>query len=990
MNPPDNPTPRIVRSLAAALWADLTGRSCLTTAALLLAALASTPAPTRAQSNTTGYIYGSGAPAGATIAAESADTGAKSEAKADAGGAYRIPALPPGRYRVTLRSPGATTQNAENVLVALGSGVDVRFGAKDIIAMERFRVSAGSVSPIDLSSVESVTILTAQMIENLPVARNTSAVALLAPGTTQGVSAFGNLVSFGGASVGENAYYVNGFNLTNHRNGLGGGTVPFEFYDQFQIKTGGYGAEFGRSTGGVINATTKKGTNTFKAGANLIWSPNLLRANSPSVFLPTGAPYTNRADSYGEAISANLFAGGPLVKNRLFFFGLVEARNSVSKGPGITTYGKSTNTDPFYAGKIDWNLNDNHTIEVTAISDTRKTISESWTYDYTSKTIRDYKGITENYRGGKDTIFRYTGKFSQDFTVSALYGKSNADQTDAGAGDSSPYILDARSGTALLIGNATNSTPTALTDGRKVYRLDGEYGLNLLFPQRLRFGVDREDVSSNSVQQYSGGVYWRYVVTAPARVLANGGVVPAGVTQYARKRNYANSGIFNTQAQAFYIEDTAKFIENRLVVSAGLRDETFNNKNSRGETFVKMNNQWAPRLGASFDLTGNGQSKLFANYGRYHLPVATNTNIRLAGGENFWEEYYILNGLNADSTPAIGAQIGGRTVFSDGAIKDPLQIVDRNLKPMYQDEGIIGYQRALNKNWTAGVRGVYRTVGRFIEDMAIDETLNVYARAQGISAAKFNAGGNDYYVLSNPGQPVAFNIDMNDGKGTRTVSFSADQLKYPNAKRQYAAAEIFFERLYDGKWMLQGSYTHSYSWGNDEGSVLSDNGQSDAGLTVLFDHPGLMDHSTGYLANDKRHKFKLFGSYNLSKELQVGANFRLESGAPLNSFGFHPTDSFAAAYGADSFYTNGVANGRGAAGRTPWIAQLDLNMRYRPKWGRDKIAFGLSIFNVANSHKNTESNQIAEIGLKQANPAYRLPTSFQPAQSGRLTMSLDY
>lgn len=960
------------------------------TAALTWVMLSSLTPMTKAQSNTGGYIFGSGATAGATIVTESIDSGGKRETKADAGGAYRIPGLSPGRYNVTLRSASGD-QTVENVLVSIGTGVSVRFGSKDIVEMAKFAVSAGSISPIDLSSVESVTIITAKTISELPVARNTTAVALLAPGTTQGVAAFGNLVSFGGSSVGENTYYVNGFNLTNHRNGLGGGTVPFEFYDQFQVKTGGYGAEFGRSTGGVINATTKKGGNTFKAGLNVVWTPDRLVSHAPSVFQPNGTPYVNRDGGYSEAISANLYAGGPIVKNKVFYFGLIEARNSTSKGPGITTYSKSNSKDPFFAGKLDWSINDNHSLEVTAISDRRDTASDSWNYTYATKGIGSYRGSSESKRGGKDYIFRYNGKFSDSFTASALFGRSTADFTDATTGDAFPYILDARSGTALLIGNAINLSTSQLLDTRKVYRLDGEYGFNLGVQHRLRFGLDREEVGSDSVVQYSGGgLYWRYVVTAPSRVLANGGIVPAGVTQYARKRIYQNSGKFQTEAQAYYLEDNVKLINNRLVLSAGLRDETFNNKNSRSETFVKMDGQWAPRLGASFDLQGDGKSKVFANWGRYHLPVATNTNIRLAGGELYYEEYYALNSLNADSTPNIGAQIGGRTYFADGSIKDPQQIVDKKLKPMYQDEIIIGYQRALNKNWTAGIRGTYRKVQRFIEDMAVDETLNVFARAQGIPASKFNAGGNDYYVLGNPGQPVTFAIDMNDGKGVREITLSAKDLRFPTAQRQYAAAEVFFERLYDGKWMLQGSYTHSYSWGNDEGSVLSDNGQSDAGLTVLFDHPGLMDHSTGYLANDKRHKFKLFGSYSLTKQFQAGANLRLESGTPLNAFGFHPTDAFAAAYGADSFFNNGIANSRGSAGRSPWITQIDLNMKYRPEWGKNKVSFTISAFNILNSHKWTEMNQVAEIGLKQPNPTYGLPTSFQSPRSARLMMSYDY
>jgi len=307
---------------------------------------------------------------------------------------------------------------------------------------------------------------------------------------------------------------------------------------------------------------------------------------------------------------------------------------------------------------------------------------------------------------------------------------------------------------------------------------------------------------------------------------------------------------------------------------------------------------------------------------------------------------------------------------------------------MYQDEFILGYQRALNKNWTVGVRGVYRNVGRFIEDMTMDQALNTYAKANNI--AGFAAGGNDYYVLSNPGQSVTFNVDFGDGKGIRTMSFSPSQLGYPKAQRKYAGLEFTFERLYDGKWFMQGSYTNSYSWGNDEGSVLSDNGQTDAGLTQLFDHPGLMDHSYGYLANDIRHKFKVFGAYNLTSEFQVGGNLRVESGMPLNALGVHPTDPFAAQYGASSFYVNGQPSPRASAGRAPWVEQIDLSFKYTPEWGHKKVSMGLDLFNVLNARKNTEANNVAEQALGVPNPAYGLPTAFQPSRSGRISMSYTY
>ena len=137
-----------------------------------------------------------------------------------------------------------------------------------------------------MSSVESTTILTAEQIAKIPVARDTTDVALLAPGTVRGDAAFGNLASFGGASVAENQYYVNGFNITNSFRSLNFAQVPFEAIAEQQIKTGGYGAEFGRSLGGVVNQITKRGTNEFHAGGNIFYTPGIVDRRTARTILP--------------------------------------------------------------------------------------------------------------------------------------------------------------------------------------------------------------------------------------------------------------------------------------------------------------------------------------------------------------------------------------------------------------------------------------------------------------------------------------------------------------------------------------------------------------------------------------------------------------------------------------------------------------------------------------------------------------------------------
>ena len=101
-------------------------------------------------------------------------------------------------------------------------------------------------------------------------------MAVLAPGVNKGTAGFGG-VTFGGSSVAENSYYVNGLNVTDFYNRVGFSNVPFAFYKDFQIKTGGYSVEFGRTTGGVINAVTRSGTNKFEFGSEITWEPDFLQ-----------------------------------------------------------------------------------------------------------------------------------------------------------------------------------------------------------------------------------------------------------------------------------------------------------------------------------------------------------------------------------------------------------------------------------------------------------------------------------------------------------------------------------------------------------------------------------------------------------------------------------------------------------------------------------------------------------------------------------------
>src|SRR6185369_7272964 len=172
--------------------------------------------------------------------------------------------------------------------VAIDSGTLVEGSGGDVLQLEKIVVGAMSINPVDFSQTTSVSIYTDKQIELLPVGRSTTEIALLSPGTVTGDSTWG-LPSFGGASVAENSYFLNGFNVTSFFRGLGGASIPFEFYNQFEVNTGAYSAEFGRSTGGVINATSKSGSNQFHFAANAYYWPDAGRANLPDVYYSNAA-----------------------------------------------------------------------------------------------------------------------------------------------------------------------------------------------------------------------------------------------------------------------------------------------------------------------------------------------------------------------------------------------------------------------------------------------------------------------------------------------------------------------------------------------------------------------------------------------------------------------------------------------------------------------------------------------------------------------------
>lgn len=1002
-----------------------------------IAAALALPTAASAQDITSGRLTGDvidadGNPvAGATVVLSSEQQGVSRTLTSGSNGTFNAAQLPVGNYQLTVSAPGYQTVTATDVAIQLG-GNSYSFTLTPGVDTENAIIVTGrSIRTVDFSQAATGAVFNVQeTAERLPVPRSLEGVALLAPQTVSGDSAFGNNVALAGSSVAENIYYINGMNITNFRTFVGGSTVPFEFYEQLQVKTGGYQAEFGRATGGALIAITRSGSNELRGGVNAYWAPSGLRSAQPNSYVQD-----NSRDKVDD-VEGNIWASGPIIKDKLFFFGMFNPRYYTSFGATRSDVGDGGFTEttlredePFYGGKIDFQPFDGQRLEFTYFRDFNRQTQSSRTLADGSDPATPFgtilsEGESETLEGGTNMIAKYSGTFTDWLTVSALYGKSKFERTTQSSLDANPAVYDGRGGGLVQIGGSPAFTVENGRDEREQYRADIDLFFDLLGSHQVRFGVDHEILTAENTLQYSGGAYWRYYTAGPSG--AFGGAIAPG-QDYARLRIYNSGGTFESQNTAFYIQDNWD-ITDRLQLSLGVRNDRFKNLNASGNPFTDIKNQWAPRLGATYDVFGDRRTKLSAFFGRYFLPVAANTNIRLAGDELFTEQFFSFTGMDQFNAPTGTVAVTPLNVLSDSQNPNPDTLISTNLEPQHLDEYLLGVEHDFGNGWTVGLNGVYRNLASVLEDA----DLGVYAIPEFCAANPATCGGESTlsvgsggYILLNPGKDANFYVEPQGGFQGGFITVPASFIDLPEAKREYYAVELSFERRFDGVWGLQGSYTWSEAKGNYEGGVKSDNGQDDTGLTQDFDEPGWMDGSYGYLPNHRRHAFKLFGTYQPLDWLRLSANARVLSPRKYGCVGIYPfqdgraQDPYAVGSNdtwycgdrsgtivtdadGEQFATSSVLVGRGNAFDGKWEKRLDLGLAITPQLSSLRgMTFRVDVFNVFNfddpidfNENGDEDNVITQTAsggvLVPLNEDYAKPTTFQTPRYVRFGVSFDF
>jgi len=259
----------------------------------------------------------------------------------DAEGRFNAPLLVPGTYVVKAELVGFKTVQQSNVIVRLGQSIEVNLKMDVGGVAETIEVNA--TSPIiDTRSTTVGAVLDSETLANIPIGRRFSDTLYIAPGVTSSGSAGRSNPSMAGGSGLDNAYVVDGVNITNAGYGalgsysiifgsLGNGT-PYDFIKEVQVKTGGYGAEFGQATGGVVNVITKSGSNDFHGG--LFGFARNQSLNARTYFEEqTGA---EKPDFSQQQFGGTL--GGPIKKDKAHFF-LSYERNRRNETATIFTNG---------------------------------------------------------------------------------------------------------------------------------------------------------------------------------------------------------------------------------------------------------------------------------------------------------------------------------------------------------------------------------------------------------------------------------------------------------------------------------------------------------------------------------------------------------------------------------------------------------------------------------------------------------------------------
>jgi hypothetical protein len=579
--------------------------------------------------------------------------------------------------------------------------------------------------------------------------------------------------------------------------------------------------------------------------------------------------------------------------------------------------------------------------------------------------------------------------------------------------------------------------------GRATYLVNRDYiGPRFPFPATNADGVPITDVGGSSALSGASSSAAFYLQTAssncPTTLCPFYQTTQGPVQVYLRQVRGIWSGTTATSNESYlssYLNDSWA-VSRRMTLNAGLRweEEQLNGPNQQ---YVFVDN-WSPRLGVNIDPWANGKTKVYFNWGRYTQGLPTDAAIRElnqeldvfarwaapSDGTNLLtnpdgtispilDSAHLLSGISRYANSA--SSLGPASPIS--ASSSAPELIHSGTRLNFEEEYLLGVQREVAPGMVLDVRYSDRRLERIVEDM------------QGVSPEGANAGlPNQIYLIGNPspssdyfineveekynpaGPPPANCVDdygpQTDslgnvvgaacGQNPTTAGLTTSDGKpdgFALPVRRYQSFEVELNKNFSHGYLVRANYRYAKLWGNYEGLFRNDNGQSDPGISSLFDFTqgvvGLLgaQFQPGYLNTDRRNVGNLYVSYTVPngflRKMTAGGGLRATTGTPISRLASHPV------------YQNVgeiPIGGRGTFGTLNTALQLDLHTAYPINLG-DKGVVNLAFdgFNVTNSQFNRTVNQNIDTGFQSgADPTFNSPTSFQRAFYGRFSVRYEF
>lgn len=868
----------------------------------------------------------------------------------DERGEYRFPRLPSGIYKLTASLDGfATGEGTVNLTV--GQTGRIEFMLRLASLAETVEVSAAALT-VDLTSSSTATSISRERIEVLPRGRDFSDVVSQAAGAANESQSGG--ISIDGSSGSENRFVIDGIDTTSAQTGVSAVPMRAEFMEEVQVKSAGYSAEFGGSTGGVINAITKSGTNTFHGGVladfeQRKWGGGERPILVDSLVADTYQYLSDIPKDDESRVDPGVFLGGPVLRDRVWFFGSYQPGIRSTKRT-VTFMNGVTNTFPqdFRVDYGTWNVTGNLNSKLIfrgggnySPYETKKALPNKngrTTLTSPGQYLRGQKGQRDTYSGSVDylpsnrlVVSARVGRFHTDLestgvTYPGLIHNFSTASTPAGiaalgsVGRPAGFVSD------ILVTDATARDEYVRTyigaDATLYFSAGGEH--------QLKFGYQTEKIFNDVDSGYNAD---RILYYAGRSYTTTTGQAVSGPYGYFRLLKISTMGETSSRNNALFIQDNWK-VSDRLTLNIGLRTEQEKVPNfgaSGPATAIEFGygEKLAPRVGFTYDLLGDQKWKLYGSWGFYYDVMKYELPRGSFGGDKWVDFYYTWN--NPDyRVNGSGCTTGSNTIserptcaggtlieaydqrFNSAAAPPEDSVIDPNLKPMKQSEYQFGVDHELTPSIVVGARYVNKHLIRAIEDVGV--------LVPGIGAV---------YYIANPGEGVTLTMG-----GTESPPF-------PKAKRDYQGLELTFQKRYSNKWGLFGSYTISRLYGNYSGLASSDeDGRVSPnvnrffdGIVMLYDRNAKLVY--GRLGTDRPNQFKGQFLYGFDWNMMIGVNQYIGQGIPITEE--------AEAAGGFPF----MPYGRGNLGRTPLLTKTDLSVTQSFDLGdRVKVQIGATILNL--------------------------------------------